>query len=106
VTALEREEFLLLTEIAVGEEDQDRLVTILTKRNANIGRLMAEEPDAFADELKECIDLENRILRKLEDERSKIIRKMERVSRSRKAAKSYSSSYPLPFLPRFFNEKG
>jgi hypothetical protein len=106
MTLLELEEFLLLSEVAAGEEDQDRLVAVLTKRNACIGRLISEEADAFADEIGECLDRETLILERLEAERHKIVKEMEKVSHARKAARSYSTSYPLPSLPRFFHNKG
>lgn len=105
MTLLEREEFILLSEIVLGEEDQDRLVAVLTKRNASIGLLMSEDPKVFEDEITECLDRESLIIEKLEDERRKVVEKMEKVSRSRQAARSYSASYPLPPIPRFFGKK-
>jgi hypothetical protein len=104
MTVLEREEFILLSEIAVMEEDQDKLVSILIKRNANLPRLFREDLESFLDELKECLSRENLIIEKLEMERHKIVERMEKISKARKTSQSYSVHYPLPFSPKFFTE--
>ncbi len=105
MTLLEREEFVLLSEIALSEEDQDRFVDILTRRNTAIGRLVGESPEAFADEIEECLTRENMILHRLEEERGKVIERMDTLSKKRKALRSYAAAYPLPSAPRFFGSE-
>jgi hypothetical protein len=104
MTVLEREEFMLLSEIAITEEDQDKLISILKKRNVNLSRLFLENIETFSEELEECLSRENLILEKLEKERHKIVERMEKISKARKNCKPYSTHYPLPLSPRFFSE--
>jgi hypothetical protein len=104
MTILEREEFILLSEIAVSEEDQDELVSVLKKRNVNLSRLFKEGLEPLSEEAEECLSRENAILSKLDQERHKIVEKMEKISKARKAAKPYSTHFPSPVFPKFFTE--
>ena len=104
MTFMEQEEFIVLSEIALAEADQDRLVSVLKKRNTFLSKLFREDHDVLSREAEECIRRENMVLEKLEEEKQKIMEKINKVSKSRQAAKSYSSRYPLPFSPRFFSE--
>jgi hypothetical protein len=104
MSILEREEFILLSEIAVTEEDQDKFVSILKKRNSNLPRLFRENLESFSEELEECLSRENLILEKLQKERHKIIERMEKNSKARKVYRPQSAHYPLPLSPRFSTE--
>jgi hypothetical protein len=104
MTILEREEFILLSEIAVAEEDQDKLISILKKRNGNLPRLFRDNLESFSEEIEECLSRENLILEKLQKERHNILERMEKISKARKVYRPHSAHYPLPLSPRFYTE--
>lgn len=104
MSILEREEFILLSEIAVTEDDQDKFVSILKKRNSNLHRFFRENMESFSEEIEECLSRENLLLERLQKERHKIIERMEKISKARKDNRPQSAHYPLPLSPRFFTE--
>jgi hypothetical protein len=102
----ERENFVMLTTMAVNEEDPDTFVKYLMKRDPYIGCLLKNAPQVFGDMTEECLVRETLILEKLESERKETIEKLDRLSKKRKAVRKYSSQFPLPPPPTFFNKIG
>jgi hypothetical protein len=103
---LEREEFVLLAEIAVTEKDPEDFIRILKKRNTYIGRIIKEDPDVLRGDMEECLRREKLILQRLESERRKIIEQMEKLSKNKKAVATYAARYPFPSMPRFVDRDG
>jgi hypothetical protein len=102
----EKKEFILLTEKALDEEDPDRFIEYLMKRDAHTGALLKDNPSLFGNEAPRCLSREQQILERLEEERKKIIVEMDRLSNSKKAVRTYSTKFPLPPMPLFLNKKG
>jgi hypothetical protein len=102
----ERDDFILLTTMALNEKDPDTFVEYLMKRDPYIGCLLKNAPQVFGNMAEECLSRETLILEKLESERKETIEKLDRLSKNRKAVQRYSSQFPLPPLPTFFNKIG
>ncbi len=103
---LEREEFMLLAEVAVTEKDPEEFIRLLKKRNKYIGRVIKEDPDLLRDDMEECLKRERLILQRLVSERRKVIEQMEKLSKNKKAVATYSAKYPFPSMPRFLDRDG
>jgi hypothetical protein len=101
MTLLEKEEFVLLSEVALAEERQEKLIDILRRRNRFLSNLFGQDHDAFSDEADECLRREDLILQKLKDERHKVLEQIQDVWKARLAAKSYAPIHPVPFGPPF-----
>jgi hypothetical protein len=102
----ERDNFIMLTEMALSEKDPDMFVKDLMKRDPYIGCLLKNVPQEFGNMAEECLHREVLILERLENERKDTIRKIDRLSKNRKAVRTYSSKFPLPPSPAFFNRTG
>lgn len=102
----EKEEFLLLTEKALNEDDLDRFIDCLIQRDTFTGALLKNDPHIFEGEAQACLAREKEILRRLEQERKNIIEEIDKVAKNKRAIKKYSSRFPFPGTPRFFNKAG
>jgi hypothetical protein len=102
----EREEFITLTKAALEEEDPDRFVEFLMKRDPYISSLLKNDPEMFGDMAEECLLREDLILGRLENERKETIEKMDRLSKNWKAVRKYAAQFPLMPTPSFLNKIG
>jgi len=100
------EHFVELTESAVAEEDADRLIRVLKGRNQITTELMKSGQNFDEKAVAKCIALETEILKRLEKERKQLLKNMEDLSRNRAATKVYTSKFPFPPTPAFFDKKG
>jgi hypothetical protein len=102
----ERDEFILLTEKALGEADQDRFVEVLMERDSFIGPLLKNDPGMFKDKIKEYLLNETLILDRLETERNKVIGRIDKLSKSRRTPGMYTPKFPFQPMPAFIDRKG
>ena len=102
----EREKFVMLTQTALNEPDPDKFVEYLLKRDPCIGHLLKTNPQIFGGMAEEYLLRETLILERLENERKETIKKMDKLSKNRKAVRRYASKFPLLPTPAFFNKTG
>jgi hypothetical protein len=102
----ERENFVIFTQTALNEPDPDKFIEYLLKRDPYIGYILKNDPEIFGGMAEEYLLRETLILKRLESERKETIEKMDRLSTKSKAVRRYSSQFPLPPLPTFFNKIG
>lgn len=102
----EMEKFVMLTQTALNEPDPDKFIEYLLKRDPYIGYLLKNDPQTFGGMVEEYLLRETLILKRLEDERKETVGKMDKLSKNRKAIRRYTSQFPLPPTPTFFNEIG
>jgi hypothetical protein len=100
-----REEFVELTEKALLEEDGDRMIELLQAREVARQHMMVNDID-LREKAKEYLSRETKILERLEDEKKKLLKEMENISRKKSAAKTYAPTFPFPPMPAFFDKKG
>ena len=102
----EVEKFVMFTQMALNEPDPDKFIEYLLKRDPYIGYLLRIDPQIFGGMAGEYLLRETLILERLENERKETIKKMDRLSKNRKAVRRYASQFPLPPTPTFFNKMG
>ena len=93
-----RGRFVALTQDALNEPDTEKFIGYLLKRDKYIKDLVRGEPEVFGGMMEEYLLRESLILKRLEDERRKVLEKMDVLSKKRKATRSYTSRFPLPPL--------
>jgi hypothetical protein len=97
--------FFELTEKALLEDDVDKLIEDLLERNSSVEYLTKNDVD-ISEESEEFLFRETKILERLENERKKLLKDMDELSRNRSVVKAYSPKFPFPPLPVFFEKKG
>ena len=102
----EREEFILLTKKALGETDPDRFVQVLMERDSYTVLLLDGDPGILEETTEECLLYETLILKRLEEERSKIMGRVENLSKSRRVLGTYAPKFPFPPMPAFIDRSG
>ena len=100
-----KDAFRELTKRALSEEDRDTFIDDLMEREALLEDLKRENLPFGIEEAKEDLLRETKIAERLEDERKRLIRDFEDLSRNKKAMKKYSPQFPLPSMPVFFDKK-
>jgi hypothetical protein len=100
-----RKDFLELTEKALLEKDGDRMIELLQTREVACQHMISNNID-LGESVKECLSRETKILEKLKDEKKKLLKEMENISRKKSAAKTYAPTFPFPPMPAFFDKKG
>ncbi|MHB8110151.1 MAG: hypothetical protein ACYDHW_08975 [Syntrophorhabdaceae bacterium] len=94
-----------LTQAALNEPDAASCVSHLLRREQISGRL-AEFSQALDQEAADRLYMrETQVIDRLEQERKKLILEIDNYSKQQKAVKSYSSKFPLPPSPQFFNNE-
>jgi hypothetical protein len=96
--------FVELTNEALAEEDRDKLIESLLVREPFRSDLINHRVRLDADVARELLSKEGRVLEKLEAARAEILKEMDRLSKNRHAAKAYSSKFPFPSVPVFFDK--
>jgi hypothetical protein len=100
------EDFSELTIRALSEKDVDKLIEYLMERDNTYDDLGIHNIDLTPEELKEFLSREEKVVERLEEERKKVLQQMDQLSKSKKAAKTYSSKFPFPAMPVFLDETG
>jgi hypothetical protein len=96
--------FITLSKLALATETFDEAATALTDRHDLQAKL---KDGAFPMETqvrKDCQSREAAIIRKLEKERSELLRKLDRLSAQMKKTPYYRPSYPFPAMPSFLRD--
>jgi hypothetical protein len=95
-----------ITVQAIEEADVDRFVELLMERNRTIESRLRSGVKLDPSEAEVLYHKEDQILKRLKEERTKVLIDMESLSGKGKAAKKYSSKFSLPPMPVFFDRNG
>jgi hypothetical protein len=98
--------FANLTDHAVSERDIDKFIECLLEREPYAMDLINHRIELTEDEIKDFLSKEAKVLERLEGERTKLLKEMEKLTRSRKASKAYSPKFPFPSMPVFLDKNG
>ncbi len=102
----EKEEFILLTKKALGEADPDRFIEVLMERDPYVASLLKSDPGTSDEGTVEYLLYESLILSRLEAERSRVVEKIDKLSKNRIAQGIYTPKFPFPPMPVFLDKKG
>jgi len=97
--------FVELTEKVLLEDDIDKLIEDLIARNSSAEYLMKNDVN-ISEEAEGYLIKETEILKRLEDERKKLLIEMDKLSKSKAVIRTYAPKFPFPPLPVFFEKKG
>jgi hypothetical protein len=101
-----RDNFILLTEKALSEDDPDRFIECLMKRNTYVSSLLKDDPRIFGEKKKDCLEKETQVLKRLKQEKRHIIEEIDNLLKNKKVPGGYFSKFPLPAMPVFFKVTG
>ncbi len=94
-----------MTLAALEQEDGAAFVACLLRREKVCERLAASSAHLDADVAERFCGNEMRVIERLEEERSRLLREIDRYSQNRRALRSYDPKFPLPPVPVFFSVK-
>jgi len=94
-----------MTLAALDQEDGAAFIQCLLMREKVCERMTASSAGLDADTAERLRANETRVIERLEEERSKLLKEIERYSEVRRALRSYSPKFPLPPAPAFFSFK-
>jgi hypothetical protein len=97
------EKFSELSDKGLGEEKSDKFIELLLRREPYSMDLINHRVKLDEEQAKDFLEKETRILDRLKEEKARVLKKMDQVSRTRKAAKQYRSIFPFPPIPVFFD---
>jgi hypothetical protein len=96
--------YVSLTEKALPEKDVDKLIECLKTREPYSMDLINHRVPLDLEEATSMLEKEVEVLKRLKEERAKILKDMEKLSTSRRGAKAYASKFPFPSTPIFFDK--
>jgi len=94
-----------ITLAALEQEDSAAFIECLLERQEVCERLVLSSTMIDADVAERFCGNEMRVIERLEEERSKLLKEIERYSDNQRALRSYSPKFPLPPVPAFFSLK-
>ncbi|MCX8023086.1 MAG: hypothetical protein N2745_09980 [Syntrophorhabdaceae bacterium] len=102
------DQFKRLTHEALGKDDTDSFIEVLLQRNAIIERIMEENVEVVLKEEERLlfIEMEDKILKRLEGLKEDVFEELTKISDKRRAIRTYSPKFPFPSMPAFFDKEG
>jgi hypothetical protein len=89
---------------ALHEPDADAMIALLEGRISLLNSFMAHKSDIEPEQAGCLLRLEEEIIARLEDERSKVLKGLDELAKNLKALKVYSPKFPFPSMPVFFDK--
>jgi hypothetical protein len=96
--------FANLTDHAMPEKDIDKFIERLLEREPYAMDLINHRVKLSEAEIQDFLSKETIILERLKEERTKLLKEMENLAKSKKASKAYSPKFPFPPMPVFFDK--
>ncbi|MGD0229653.1 MAG: hypothetical protein ABSC19_04745 [Syntrophorhabdales bacterium] len=100
------ERILALSSKALEEGDRGAFISCLRERATLIAHISGNVVEAREEALRVWLKREAEVSARLEKERLRVLREMDRLSARRMAVRQYSSKFPFPPMPVFFDKKG
>jgi hypothetical protein len=96
--------YISLTRKALPEKDAVKFIEYLKEREPYSMDLINHRVKLDKEEAFDMLNWEAQVLERLKEERAKVLKEMEKLSKSRKGARTYTSQFPFPPIPVFFDE--
>ena len=93
-----------LSEKSLGEEKSNKFIEILLEREPYAMDLINHGITLDEELAREFLEKETKILERLKEEKTRLLKEMDQVSRTRKAARNYRCTFPFPSIPVFFDK--
>jgi hypothetical protein len=89
-------DFIEWTIRALKEKDIDRFMGLLMKREEFSRKLREEGHVISFNEVKDALKREEEVLARLENEKTRVIHEIEKLSLCMKAVRAYKAQFPIP----------
>ncbi len=99
------ERFQESTRAALDEADGDRFIECLLQREAMTAKITEFSPSLEKNIAERLYGSETLIIERLEAERSKLFKEIDVFVKSRRVARSYASTFPIPPVTPFSQKK-
>ncbi len=100
------ERVVALSSKALAEKERGGFISCLQERSALVARILAGGVEVREETLRTWLETERKVLARLEEERRHMLKEMDTLSVRRMAVHQYSSKFPFPPMPVFFDEAG
>jgi cell division protein FtsB len=96
------QKFIRLSEEALEKNDLDAVIELLEKRKTFLEALLQNSSSLSKAEVQECLRAEARLYKRLDAERTKLLKEMDNLSGGRKAVRKYGRK-SQPAAAAFFD---
>jgi len=100
------ERIIDLSSKALSESDRDQFVSYLMARCGLLAQIVGKDIEVEEATLKAWLEKEQEVLARLQEERKRVLKKMDGLSRRRAAVRQYSPKFPFPPMPVFLDKLG
>jgi hypothetical protein len=100
------EDFFRLTREALHTDCSEDFFVILIKREALCSSFEQFRSSLSPENIAKMLFIEKKILERLESERRNVMSDIDRLTRQIKTVRIYSSKFPFPAMPAFFDQAG
>jgi len=100
------EDLKAITVKALSETDIGCFIELLFKREVLIQYIVKRNIQFRESDVVLFLELEHNVLKRLEEEKKRIIEDLAYLGESKKAINKYSPKFPFPPLPAFYDKKG
>jgi len=91
---------------ALSETDRKQFVSYLMARGGLLAQIVGKDIEVEEATLKVWLEKEQEVLARLQEERKRVLRDMDGLSRRRAAVRQYSPKFPFPPMPVFLDKLG
>ena len=95
------EKFSELSDKGLGEEKSDKFIELLLEREPYAMDLINHGIKLDREKAKDFLEKETKILKRLKEEKARVLKEMDQLSKTRKADRQYRSIFPFPQVPVF-----
>jgi hypothetical protein len=98
------EKFNELSDKGLGEEKSDLFIELLLEREPYAMDLINHGVKLDEETARSFLEKETRILERLKEEKTRVLKEMDQVSKVRIASRQYRPKFPFPSMPVFFDK--
>jgi hypothetical protein len=100
------ERILDLSSKALSEKDRESFISYLKERSSLLAQIADKGIELEEAVLKAWLEKEQEVLARLEEERKRVLKEMDGLSKRRSAVRQYCPKFPFPPMPAFFDKLG
>lgn len=97
-------EFFHLTREALSADSPEAFFNSLQKREKLLDSFEQLSLSLSPDGISRMLYIERKVLKKLESERRKIMKDIDKLARQMRTVKTYTAKFPFPSMPAFFDQ--
>jgi len=90
-----------LTDKGLGEQKSEKFIELLLEREPYAMDLINHRVKLDREKAQEFIEKETKVLERLKEEKARVLKQMDQLSKTRKANRQYRSIFPFPQVPVF-----